>query len=301
MTTIRPRRSVLYMPGANPRALAKARTLPVDTVILDLEDSVAPDAKETARETVVAALREGGFGYREVVVRVNGAATPWAQDDMAAIAAAGPDAILLPKVEDPETLAEADRVLTAFGAPERLQIWAMIETPLAILRIEPIAAFAAGERSRLACLVLGTNDLAKETRARWVPGRWTMVPWLATAVAAGRAYGLDMLDGVFNGLADPVGFRQECEAGRDLGFDGKTLIHPDQIAAANEVFGPTPQEIAEARAIIAAFGLPENAGRGVISLGGRMVERLHAEMAARTVALANAIATSGGDRPSGNG
>ena len=290
MTSIRPRRSVLYMPGSNARALAKARTIPADAVILDLEDAVAPDAKAAARDAVVAAVREGGFGSREVVIRVNGRGTAWAADDFAAAAEAGPDAILLPKVSDPETMAEAETALAAARAPAHVRLWAMIETPLAILRIEAIAAAARRETSRFACLVLGTNDLAKDTRARAVPGRWTMVPWLAMSVAAARAHGLDVLDGVYNDLTDEAGLRVECEQGRDLGFDGKTLIHPGQVAAANDVFAPNEQEVDTARRIIAAFERPENSGLGVIALDGRMVERLHAEMAARTVALADAIA-----------
>ncbi len=293
MTAIRPRRSVLYMPGSNERAIAKARTLPADAVILDLEDSVAPDAKEAARQVAAGALRVGGFGSREVVIRVNGPGTPWAADDLAAAIEAGPDAILLPKVSDPDAIAAVEAMLAAHNAPEHLRVWAMIETPLAILRLDALAAAAGREGSRLACFVLGTNDLAKDTRTRMVPGRWPMLPWLATAVAAARAHGLDVLDGVFNDLGDAAGFRAECEQGRDLGFDGKTLIHPGQVAAANEAFAPAPAEVAAARAVLAAFERPENAGRGVISLDGRMVERLHAEMAARTVALADAIAARG--------
>ncbi|TDR93211.1 HpcH/HpaI aldolase/citrate lyase family protein [Enterovirga rhinocerotis] len=289
MTIVRPRRSALYMPGSNARAVAKARTLPVDAVILDLEDSVAPDAKAAARDAVAAAVREGGFGSREVVIRVNGTATEWGRADLEAAIAAKPDAVLLPKVSSP---AEIEAVEKAIPAGSATRIWAMIETPLAILHIDAIAAAARGGTSPFACMILGTNDLAKETRARLVPGRAPMLPWLALALAAGRAHGLDVLDGVYNDLKDLDGFRAECEQGRDLGMDGKTLIHPDQIAIANDVFAPPPAEIEAARAIIAAFALPENQGRGVISLNGRMVERLHAEMAERTVALADAIAAS---------
>lgn len=291
MTSVRPRRSALYMPGSNPRALAKARTLPADAVMLDLEDSVAPDAKTAAREAVAAAVREGGFGRREVVIRVNGLATEWGEADLRAAAEARPDAILLPKVSSPEEIAAVETML---GAGSKTRIWAMIETPLAILRIGAIAAAARGGASPFSCMILGTNDLAKETRARIVPGRAPMLPWLATVVAAARAHGLDVLDGVYNDLKDLEGLRAECEQGRDLGMDGKTLIHPDQIALANEIFAPPAAEIEAARAIIAAFALPENRGKGVISLGGRMVERLHAEMAQRTVALAEAIAQAAG-------
>jgi citrate lyase subunit beta/citryl-CoA lyase len=290
---IRPRRSVLYMPGSNARALEKARTLPADTVILDLEDSVAPDAKDEARNQVCAAVEAGGFGRREVVIRVNAPDTAWAEADLAAAVKAAPDAILIPKVSDPETLTSVGARLRRLGAPDRTRVWAMIETPLAILRAEAIANAARDVGTRLECLVLGTNDLAKETRARLVPGRAPMLPWIAGVLLAARAHEIDVLDGVFNTLADPEGFRAECEQGRDLGFDGKTLIHPNQIEVANAVFAPAPDEVAQARAIIAAFERPENAGKGVVSLEGRMVERLHAEMARRTVALAGAISAGG--------
>lgn len=293
MTAIRPRRSALYMPGSNARALEKARTLPCDALILDLEDAVAPDAKEAARDAVAAAVRAGGFGPREVVIRVNGLDTPWGEADLAAAAGAAPDAILVPKVSHPDTLVSLGARLRRLGAPERTRVWAMIETPLAILRAEAIASAANDVDTRLACLVMGTNDLAKETRARFVPGRAPMLPWLATALLAARAYGLDILDGVHNALQDEAGFRAECEQGRDMGFDGKTLIHPNQIAPADEVFAPAAEEVERARAIIAAFERPENAARGAISLDGRMVERLHADMARRTVGLAEAIAARG--------
>ncbi len=287
---IRPRRSVLYMPGANARAIEKARTLPVDAVILDLEDAVAPDAKEDARRRVIEAVRAGGFGRREVVIRINWLATRWGRDDLAAAAGSGADAILLPKVESPDAFVTAEQALAAVGAPDSLCLWAMIETPLAIFRAEPIARAGRDPGGRLTCFVLGTNDLAKETRARQVPGRAPMLAWLASVVAAARAHGIDVLDGVFNDLGDEAGLRAECEQGRDFGFDGKTLTHPSQVALANEIFAPSPDEIDQARAIIAAFKKPENAGRGVISLDGRMVERMHAEMAARMVAVADAIA-----------
>jgi citrate lyase subunit beta/citryl-CoA lyase len=295
MTSIRPRRSALYMPGSNVRAIEKARTLAADAVILDLEDAVAPDAKAAARAQVAAAVRGGGFGRREVVIRVNGLDTPWGQDDLAAAADAAPDAILIPKVQDPDMIAAAELALQTARASEKIRIWAMIETPLAILRAESIAASAARELARLTCFVLGTNDLAKETRARLMPGRAPMLPWLATTIAAARAHGIDVLDGVYNDLSDETGFRTECAQGRDFGFDGKTLIHPNQIAGANEIFAPSPAEVEAARAIIAEFAKPENADRGVVSLGGRMVERMHADMASRTIALADAIGASGRD------
>ncbi len=281
------------MPGSNARAIEKARTLGVDGIILDLEDAVAPEAKAAARDQVAAAVKAGGFGRREVVIRVNALDTPWGHDDLVAAALSGADAVLIPKVSDPDTIAAAELALATARAPQAVRLWAMIETPIAILHAEAIARSARHETGRLACFVLGTNDIAKETRARFVPGRWPMLPWLTTVVAAARAHGLDVLDGVYNDLSDAEGFRAECEQGRDLGMDGKTLIHPNQVAVANEVFAPAEAEVAAARKIIAAFEQPENKGRGVISLDGRMVERMHADMAARTVALAEAISAAG--------
>ena len=281
------------MPGSNARAIEKARTLGVDGIILDLEDAVAPEAKAAARDQVAAAVKAGGFGRREVVIRVNALDTLWGHDDLVAAALSGADAVLIPKVSDPDTIAAAELALATARAPQAVRLWAMIETPIAILHAEAIARSARHETGRLACFVLGTNDIAKETRARFVPGRWPMLPWLTTVVAAARAHGLDVLDGVYNDLNDAEGFRAECEQGRDLGMDGKTLIHPNQVAVANEVFAPAEAEVAAARKIIAAFEQPENKGRGVISLDGRMVERMHADMAARTVALAEAISAAG--------
>lgn len=290
MIAIRPRRSALYMPGSNARAVEKAKTLAADVVIFDLEDAVAPDLKAEARDAVCAAVKAGGYGSRELVIRINGLNTSWGEADLAAAAAAAPDAILLPKVSSPEDVLEAGRRLQALGAPGKVRIWAMIETPLAILQAQAIAAAAQSYTSRLACFVMGTNDLAKDTRARLNPGRATMLPWLMTTLAAARAYGIDILDGVYNTLSDEAGLRAECIEGRDCGFDGKTLIHPGQIAVANEVFAPSHGEIEKARDIVALFELPENAGKGAISHDGRMVERLHAETAGRTLALAKAIA-----------
>ena len=285
----RPRRSVLYMPGSNAKALAKASTLPADALILDLEDSVAPDQKIAARERVVQAVRSGGFGGREVVIRVNGPHTPWGEDDLAAAAAAKPDAILLPKVDGPGAIMVAARALREAEAPEETRIWAMMETPNAILNAGSIASVAADPSSRLSVMVMGLNDLARETRARLTPGRPTMTAWLASCVVAARAHGVDILDGVYNDIKDLDGFRLECLQGRDMGLDGKTLIHPSQIDICNEVFAPTPAEVESAAAIIEAFALPENAGKGVIQLNGRMVELLHADMAQRTLAIAEAI------------
>ena len=287
--TIRPRRSALYMPGSNARALDKARSLPADVLIFDLEDAVAPALKDTARAQVLAALREGGYGSREVVVRVNGASTPWGRDDLIALAGAGADAVLLPKVGAPGDIMRASRELREAGAPESLQIWAMMETPIAILNADSLVRTAADPTSRLTALVMGVNDLVKDTRGRLTKGRASMVPYLAICVAAARAYGVDILDGVFGDLRDEAGLMAECEQGRDLGMDGKTLIHPGQIAAANEAFRPSDEDIAWSRKVLAAFAAPGAQDAGVIALEGRMIERLHAEIARRTIAIADAL------------
>ena len=292
MTAIRPRRSVLYMPGSNARALEKAKTLPADALILDLGDAVAPDAKASARDQVCGAVKAGGYGPREVIIRANGLDTPWGRDDILAAAAANPDGILIPKVSNPETLLEVGKLLA--NAPDNIRVWAMVETPAAMLDIARISAAARDRSTRLACFVMGTNDLAKETRARFVPGRAPMLPWLSLALTAARAEGLDILDGVYNNISDMDGFRAECEQGRDFGFDGKTLIHPTQVEPANEIFAPPAAEVEWARKIIAAFQLPENAGKGVLSVDGKMVEILHAEMGKRVVAVADAIAARQG-------
>jgi citrate lyase subunit beta / citryl-CoA lyase len=288
--TARPHRSVLYMPGSNRRALVKARSLPADALIFDLEDSVAPDQKKLARDQVIAVTLEGGFGRREVIIRVNSLQSPWGSDDLVAAATARPDAILLPKVDGPGVIIQAARQLREAGAPGSLRLWAMMETPLALLNAGAIAAAAADPASRLDVLVMGLNDLAKETRARFSPGRPAMTPWLSICVAAARAHGVDIIDGVYNDIADLSGFRRECEQGRDFGLDGKTLIHPSQIDICNEVFAPTPSEVEAAGAIIAAFDEPANHGKGVIQINGRMVERLHADMARRTLAIAAGVA-----------
>jgi citrate lyase subunit beta/citryl-CoA lyase len=290
LMTIRPRRSVLYMPGSNPRALEKAKTLPADAVILDLEDSVAPEAKETARKQVVDTVKAGGFGRREVFIRINGVDTPWHADDLTAAAHAAPDAILIPKVAAAETLELIGRRLLDMGTDHKTRIWAMIETPLAIFNILAIAAAARDSETRLSGFVLGTNDLAKDTRARLVPGRAPMLPWLMTCLAAARIHGIDILDGVYNDIGNAEGFKAECAQGVELGFDGKTLIHPNQIEPCNTAYSPSADEVAAARKMIAAFDLPENRNKGVVSIDGRMVERLHADMARRTVAIAEAIA-----------
>jgi citrate lyase subunit beta / citryl-CoA lyase len=286
---IRPRRSVLYMPGSNARALEKAKSIPADALILDLEDAVAPEAKETARAQVCAAVKAGGYGHRELVIRVNALDTPWGQADLEAAAAAAPDAVLLPKPGTGADIVRATEALAHAGAPDKTRLWAMIETPLAILNVADIASASQRQGARLACFVLGLNDLVKETRADLSINRRPALYWLSAALTAARAYGLDALDGVYNNFRDAEGYKRECVHGRRLGFDGKTLIHPDQVAVANEVFAPPEAEVALARKIIAAFAQPESKGKGVITVEGRMVELLHAEMAARTVAIAEAI------------
>jgi citrate lyase subunit beta / citryl-CoA lyase len=289
---IRPRRSVLYMPGSNVRALEKAKTLPVDGVIVDLEDSVAPEAKETARKQAADAVKAGGFGGREVFIRINGVDSPWHADDLSAAARAAPDVILVPKVSSPDTLELIGRRLLDMGTDRKTRIWAMIETPLAIFNILSIAAEARDSETRLSGFVMGTNDLAKDTRARLVPGRAPMLSWLSMCVAAARIHGIYILDGVYNEIGNADGFIDECRQGVDLGFDGKTLIHPSQIEPCNTAFSPSPAEVEWARRMIEAFDLPENRGKGVVSIDGRMVERLHADMARRTVAIAEAIQRS---------
>jgi citrate lyase subunit beta/citryl-CoA lyase len=288
--TIRPRRSVLYMPGSNARAIEKARSLPADAVILDLEDSVAPDGKAAARAQVMEAIIAGGFGAREVIMRINGLDTEWWIEDLNAAAKAKPDAVLIPKVSSPQNLEDVADRLVDISADHKIRIWAMMETPLAMLNAREIAAAAKDVETRLAAFVMGTNDLAKETRARITPGRAPMLPWLMSCVAAARAFGVDILDGVYNDLGNAEGFAQECAQARDMGFDGKTLIHPNQIGPCNDAFSPSTDEVAQAKKIIAAFDLPENQHKGVVQLEGRMVERLHADMARRTVAIAEAIA-----------
>jgi citrate lyase subunit beta/citryl-CoA lyase len=288
--SVRPRRSVLYMPGSNARALEKARELPADGIILDLEDAVAPDAKAMARELIKKSLQKGGFGDREVMVRINALDTRWWVDDLHAVADVRPDAVLVPKVSDPHQLQDLAARIVDMGTDPHIRVWAMMETPLAMLNVAEIAAAALDSETRLTGFVMGTNDLAKDTRARIVPGRAPMLPWLTNCIAAARAFGLDILDGVYNDLGNAEGFADECRQARDFGFDGKTLIHPKQIEACNAAFSPAPEEVDAARKIIAAFDLPENQGKGVIQIEGRMVERLHADMARRTVEIADAIA-----------
>lgn len=290
-TPIRPRRSVLYMPGSNARALEKAKSLPADALILDLEDAVAPDAKAGARDQVCATVKEGGFGHRELVIRINGLETPWGLDDIEAAIDAAPDAILIPKVFSGQMVIAADKLMKDAGAHDRTRIWAMIETPLAIMHAEEIASMATN--TRLDCFVMGTNDLAKELRCAQTADRLPMAASLHWALLAGRAYDLSVIDGVFNGIGDADGFTASCRQGAEFGFDGKTVIHPSQVEPCNEAFSPPADEVEWGRRIIAEFGKPENANMGVLQIEGKMVERLHADAARRVVALADAIA----DRP----
>jgi len=287
--TIRPRRSVLYMPGSNLRALEKARTLPMDCVILDLEDSVAPDEKPTARNQVAAALQTGGYGGRELIVRTNGLATPWGRDDVRAAVVAGADGLLVPKVSSADDIARATQAMEDAGAAPSMALWAMIETPLAILNAKEIAQSAQLPGARLSTWVMGCNDLAKDTGAQLTADRLPMLGWLSICVAAARAYGLTIIDGVYNDFRNLEGFHNECEHGKSLGMDGKSLIHPGQIEPCNEIFSPGADEVEAARQIVATFDLPQNSDKGVITLNGRMVERLHGDMARRLLAVAKAI------------
>ncbi|MGL4831642.1 MAG: HpcH/HpaI aldolase/citrate lyase family protein [Propionibacteriaceae bacterium] len=284
--TTRPRRSVLYLPASNPRALAKARDLDVDGVILDLEDAVAPDAKREAREAACQAVIDGGFGHREVIIRINGLGTPWHDDDLRFACLAGPDAIAVPKVTSTDDIATLEAGFVRHGAPTRTQLWAMLETPAAILHAEAIACAA----TRLGALVLGTNDLVKELGARHVAGRAPLLTSLCLAVLAARSAGVPILDGVYNDITDLDGFAAECRQSWELGFDGKTLIHPGQIAAANAQWTPAAGDIDDARELIAAFDSALAAGHGVVTFRGRMIENLHVAQARATLALADALA-----------
>lgn len=289
MTPIdRPRRSALYLPASNAKALAKARTLPCDVVILDLEDAVAPEAKEEARAAAVAAIAEGGFGHREVAIRVNGLDTEWGAADLAAVAGSKADAVLVPKVNGPQDI---DRLQDALiGAPEAMQLWAMIETCASVFALEPIAAKARS--TRLSLWIMGLNDLAKEMRAQSVPERTPFLPFLSMAVAAARAHGVTVLDGVCNEFRDLGVFEAEARQGLLFGFDGKSLIHPAQIEPCNTVFSPSEADLGWAASVIAAFALPENQGKGAIKVDGKMTELLHLEQARRLVAVAERIAAS---------
>jgi citrate lyase subunit beta/citryl-CoA lyase len=285
---LRPRRSVLYMPGANERALEKAKGIPADALILDLEDAVAPDAKADARERVCAAVADAGYGNRELTIRVNGLDTEWHAADLAAAAAAGPAGVVVPKVGSVADVHAIEAGLEKGGAPEHTRIWAMLETPQATLD----AAAIAGASERLAVLVMGTNDLAKELHAVQVPGREPLVTALAMCVLGARAAGKVILDGVYNDIKDPDGFHAECVQGRHLGFDGKTLIHPSQVDDANTIWAPSEEAIAEARDLIATFEAAVAEGKGVVTFNGRMIENLHVDNARRVLAVADAIAAN---------
>lgn len=282
---VRPRRSVLYMPGANTRALEKARTLPADALIFDLEDAVAPEAKEAARTNVVLAAESRAYGKREIAIRCNGLGTPWAEADIEAVAKSGADALLVPKVESAAQVTHVVSLLDTAGAPPEMAVWAMMETPKGILRAEEIA----GAHPRLGLFVMGTNDLVKDMRARHTPMRLPMLTALGIGMLAARAHGLTILDGVYNDIQDAAGFRAVCQQGLEMGFDGKTLIHPSQVEPCNEIFAPSPSELEMAGKIVAAFRQAQAEGKGVVTVDGRMIENLHVEQAERALALASAI------------
>ncbi|HLS69316.1 MAG TPA: CoA ester lyase [Kiloniellales bacterium] len=286
LKTARPRRSVLYMPGSNSRALEKGRSLPADALILDLEDAVAPDAKREARAKIVAALQQGGYGRREIIVRINGLDSDWGNEDLEELATAGADALLLPKVESAEMVRQAEALMVAAGAPEELALMCMMETPLGILKAAEIAAASP----RLSCLVMGTSDLVKDLNALHTPERLPVLTALSLCVLAARANGLAVVDGVHLDLNDAEGFAAQCLQGRQLGFDGKTLIHPKTIEKANEVFGPSAAEVAEAQRIIEVHAAAVKEGQGVAVLDGKLIENLHVETARKTVSLAQTIA-----------
>jgi citrate lyase subunit beta/citryl-CoA lyase len=283
----RPRRSVLYMPSSNERALEKAKSIPCDAIIFDLEDAVAPDAKPAARAAACAAVKSGEYGRRELIIRVNGIGTQWHDADVAAAAAAGPDVVLVPKVNSAEDVRALVAAMEAAGAPDHTALWAMIETPIAVLNALSIAQASP----RLAGFVMGTNDLVKELYAEHVPGRQPVLAGLGLALLAARAAGIVVVDGVYNDVKYADGFRAECRQGRELGFDGKTLIHPGQVEAANAEFAPSADDVENARGIVAAWDA--GAGTGVVTYNGRMIENLHVESARRTLAIADAIAALG--------
>ena len=282
---LRPRRSVLYMPAANDRALEKARTIPADSIIFDLEDAVAPDAKPDARAKAVAAVQSGSYGNRELTIRCNGLDTRWGVDDVTAAGAAGPAAVVIPKVDSVDYVDEVSSLLDEAGAPASVMIWPMIETPTAVFDVRSIAA-----HPRVAVLVMGTNDLAKELRSPLVPSRHPLVPHLATALLAARAAGKIILDGVYNDVKNPEGFEAECRQGMEMGFDGKTLIHPSQVEPANEMWAPSADDIEYAERVISAFDEAVAEGKGVVTVDGRMIENLHVDNARRVLATAAAIA-----------
>lgn len=291
---IRPRRSLLYMPGSNARALEKARSLPADGFIFDLEDAVAPNAKETARDQVVATLAAGGYGRRELLVRINGLDTAWGPADLAAVAKTGADGVLLPKVESPEMVHDAEARLADAEAPEDLTLWCMVETPRGVLRVAEIAAASP----RLTGFVMGTNDLALDLKCRQTPDRLPFMTSFGLCILAARAEGLAIIDGVFSNLADDDGFAAECRQGQALGFDGKSLIHPKTIAVANAAYGPSDEDMAQARKIVSAYEDAQADDKAVIVVDGRMIEDLHVREAQRLIAMAERIAVSAADAAS---
>lgn len=285
MSSLRPRRSALYMPAANQRALEKAKSIATDAIIFDLEDAVSPDSKELARAQAVAAVNSGEYGKRELTIRCNALATPWGHDDVALAATACVSAVVIPKINSVAELDEVSRALDAAGAPKEMMIWAMIETPTAIMDCRAIAA-----HHRVAVLIMGTNDLAKELRAAQVPGRFPLIPSLHLALLAAREADKVILDGVYNDIKNSEGFTNECLQGQNMGFDGKTLIHPDQVAIANETWAPSENDVEHARKVIAAFNQALSEGKGVVQLDGKMIENLHVANAERAIAIADAIA-----------
>ncbi|TDT17922.1 citrate lyase subunit beta/citryl-CoA lyase [Ilumatobacter fluminis] len=288
MSDLRPRRSVLYMPSSNERALEKAKSIACDALIFDLEDAVAPDAKDAARANAVAAARSGEYGHREVTIRCNGLDTPWGADDLAAAATSGAASVVIPKVNSVDYLNEIEQRLDAAGAPAEMTIWAMIETPTAIMDVRAIA-----QHPRVNVLVMGNNDLAKELRTGVLPERTPLIPHLALALLGAREADKVILDGVYNDVRDPDGFLVEAEQGKAMGFDGKTLVHPSQVDPANEVWAPSADEVDFSRRVIEAFEEAEAEGRGVVTVDGRMIENLHVENAKRILAVADAIAAIG--------
>ena len=285
MSTYRPRRSVLYMPAANQRALEKAKDIPADALIFDLEDAVAPDAKELAREQACNAAASSDYGNRELTIRCNGLDTPWGREDILAAAEAAPSAVVIPKVAGPEYLAQVSEVLDEGGAPAATEIWAMVETPAGILFVDQIAQF-----ERTAVLVMGTNDMAKELRASITQDRHALLPYLAMCLLAARAADVGILDGVYNDIKNEEGFEQVCRQGAEMGFDGKTLIHPSQVAPTNESFSPSLDELDFHQRVIEEFEAAQNEGRGVLTVDGKMIENLHVDEARRAIAMAQVIA-----------
>jgi citrate lyase subunit beta/citryl-CoA lyase len=285
---LRPRRSVLYMPAANERALEKAKTIAADAIIFDLEDAVAPDAKPDARDRAVAAVQSGEYGNRELTIRCNGLDTEWGAADIAAAGAAEPSAVVIPKVDSVDMVNDVVALLDGAHAPATTMIWPMIETPTAIFNVREIAA-----HPRVSVLIMGTNDLAKELRSPIVAGRHPLVPHLATSLLAAREAGKVVIDGVYNDVKDAEGFAAECVQGMEMGFDGKTLIHPSQVAPANDVWAPSEDDVAHARRVITAFDEAVAAGKGVVTVDGRMIENLHVDNARRMLATADAIASLG--------